>query len=451
MVFDLRKDRSFFKTVLSIAIPVTLQNLISVSVNMADTIMLGVLGEIELSASSIGGQLFFIFMVIMLGLGGGANVMCAQYFGKEDIKSIHKILSFTYIISIILALLFLSIGLFFPKAFMIIFTNDNLVIEKGITYMRISCISYIFFCITIISTSVLRSIKKVKIPVLINIISLIINVSLNYVLILGNFGFTPMGIKGAAIATLIARICECLLIIVYMRFFENTIKYRLKYMKEIDHKIREKYIEVTTPIFFNELCWTIGSSIITLIVARMGTNVVAANSINNVSYQIALLFIQGLSSASSVIIGNTIGNGNYEKAKYYAKIITLLSILCGIFASLSIFIMREVLVNFYNVSETTKLIAKDIMIATSIVILFKSLSSNLLFGILRGGGDNKFVFKYEMISLWLLAIPLGVTGAFYFNFSVPVVFILLKSDEILKGMIGYFRVNKGNWINDVTV
>ena len=439
----LSKEKNFYKAILSIVIPITFQNLISVSVNMADTIMLGTLGEIELSASSIGGQLFFILMVLLMGIGSGANVMCAQYFGKEDKININKILSLAYLLAILLSLSCLIIA-------MMIFTSDNKVIEKGIIYMRISSLSYVFFSITMISTSVLRSIKKVKIPALINMISLIINVISNYILILGKFNFTPIGIKGAAIATVIARICECILIIIYIRFFENNINYRISYMHSISEKLRRQYIKVATPIFLNEFCWTIGSTIITLIVSRMGINVVAANSINNVAYQIALLFIQGLSSASSVIIGNTIGEGDYEKVKSYANTIIILSMLCGIMSSSFILLTKDIIVNFYNVSEETKLIAKDIMIATSVVILFKSLSSNLLFGILRGGGD-KFVFKYEMITLWFLAIPLGILSAFYLNFSVPLIFIMLKSDEILKGILGYFRIKRGNWINDVTI
>ena len=202
----LSKEKNFYKAILSIVIPITFQNLISVSVNMADTIMLGTLGEIELSASSIGGQLFFILMVLLMGIGSGANVMCAQYFGKEDKININKILSLAYLLAILLSLSCLIIALFFPKIFMMIFTSDNKVIEKGIIYMRISSLSYVFFSITMISTSVLRSIKKVKIPALINMISLIINVILNYILILGKFNFIPIGIKGAAIATVIARI-----------------------------------------------------------------------------------------------------------------------------------------------------------------------------------------------------------------------------------------------------
>ena len=233
----LSKEKNFYKAILSIVIPITFQNLISVSVNMADTIMLGTLGEIELSASSIGGQLFFILMVLLMGIGSGANVMCAQYFGKEDKININKILSLAHLLAILLSLSCLIIALFFPKIFMMIFTSDNKVIEKGIIYMRISSLSYVFLSIIMISTSVLRSIKKVKIPALINMISLIINVILNYILILGKFNFTPIGIKGAAIATVIARICECILIIIYIRFFENNINYRISYMHSISEKL----------------------------------------------------------------------------------------------------------------------------------------------------------------------------------------------------------------------
>ena len=335
----LSRDKNFYKTILSIVLPITFQNLISVSVNMADTIMLGTLGEVELTASSIGGQLFFILMVLIMGISSGANVMCAQYFGKEDRENINKVLSLAYILGVILSLIALMIALFFPKVFMMIFTTDIRVIEKGITYLKISSLSYIFFSITIISSSVLRSVKKVKIPALINVISLIINVTLNYILILGNLGFRPMGIKGAAIATVVARICECILMIIYIKFFENTLNYKVS--NNINKELKKQYIKVTTPIFLNELCWTIGSSIITLIVSRMGTNVVAANSINNVSYQLSLLFVQGLSSASSVIIGNTIGTGDYQKVRSYANTIVILSIFCGLIASSSIIFMRD--------------------------------------------------------------------------------------------------------------
>lgn len=444
------KDKLFYKSIIDISIPIAIQNLITVSVNMADTVMLGRLGEVELSAAAIANHLFFILMVLMFGISGGSNVMCSQYYGKKDIKSIHKIVTITYWLSIALSILFVLVAMVMPGAFMKLFTDDVAVISMGEKYIRIVSISYVFYSLTVSTVGVLRSVKTVKIPMIIHSISLFINIFLNYILIFGRFGISPLGIKGAAIATVISRIIEFFIIFIYIIFKESKVKYRLNYVLKIDKLIFNDYIKVTSPIFFNELCWSVGSSMISIIVGRMGTSVVAANSINNVVNQFATLFIQGLSSASSVIIGNTIGRGNYNKVKEYANTISVLSIIVGIISALIIYFCKDVILGFYNISQETKLISKEIMTATAIVALFRSLSSNLMMGVLRGGGDNKYVFKYEMIFMWGLSIPLGFISAFVFNLPIPIVFFLLKSDEILKGIVGFIRVKSGNWINDVT-
>ncbi len=444
------KDKLFYKSIIDISIPIAIQNLITVSVNMADTVMLGRLGEVELSAAAIANHLFFILMVLMFGISGGSNVMCSQYYGKKDIKSIHKIVTITYWLSIALSILFVLVAMVMPGAFMKLFTDDVAVISMGEKYIRIVSISYVFYSLTVSTVGLLRSVKTVKIPMIIHSISLFINIFLNYILIFGRFGISPLGIKGAAIATVISRIIEFFIIFIYIIFKESKVKYRLNYVLKIDKLIFNDYIKVTSPIFFNELCWSVGSSMISIIVGRMGTSVVAANSINNVVNQFATLFIQGLSSASSVIIGNTIGMGNYNKVKEYANTISILSIIVGIISALIIYFCKDVILGFYNISQETKLISKEIMTATAIVALFRSLSSNLMMGVLRGGGDNKYVFKYEMIFMWGLSIPLGFISAFVFNLPIPIVFFLLKSDEILKGIVGFIRVKSGNWINDVT-
>lgn len=444
------KDKLFYKSIIDISIPIAIQNLITVSVNMADTVMLGRLGEVELSAAAIANHLFFILMVLMFGISGGSNVMCSQYYGKKDIKSIHKIVTITYWLSIALSILFVLVAMVMPGAFMKLFTDDVAVISMGEKYIRIVSISYVFYSLTVSTVGLLRSVKTVKIPMIIHSISLFINIFLNYILIFGRFGISPLGIKGAAIATVISRIIEFFIIFIYIIFKESKVKYRLNYVLKIDKLIFNDYIKVTSPIFFNELCWSVGSSMISIIVGRMGTSVVAANSINNVVNQFATLFIQGLSSASSVIIGNTIGRGNYKKVKEYANTISILSIIVGIISASIIYFCKDVILGFYNISQETKLISKEIMTATAIVALFRSLSSNLMMGVLRGGGDNKYVFKYEMIFMWGLSIPLGFISAFVFNLPIPIVFFLLKSDEILKGIVGFIRVKSGNWINDVT-
>ena len=446
----LTRDRSFYKNALNIAIPIALQNLITFSVSMADTVMVGRLGEINLSSVAIANHLQFILMVLIFGVGGGASVMASQYYGKKDIDSIHKVMSIMYRLCIIITIIFILIAIFIPKQFMNIYTTDKEVILQGIKYLKIISISYIFYSITNCTISVLRSVKTVRISLLVYSISLIVNIFFNYVFIFGKFGIKPMGVQGAAIATVISRFSEFITTLIFIIYFEKKINLKFKNLIKLDSKVIKVFTKTSTPIILNELFWAIGSSMISIIVGRLGREVVAGNSINNVTNQFATLFIFGLSSASSVIIGNTIGKGDYEKAKEYANTICILSFVMGILSGAIILLLRPFIVNLYNVSDYTKYIAKQIMISTAILAIFKSSSSNVMMGVLRGGGDNKFVFITEMIFMWLVSIPLGFYGAFVLKLPVFIVFLIIRSDEILKSIAGLLRVRSGKWIVDIT-
>ncbi|SCI71630.1 Multidrug-efflux transporter [uncultured Clostridium sp.] len=446
----LTRDSSFYKSIFSISLPIATQNLITFAISMVDTIMLGRLGEISLSASAIGNNIFFILAVIIFGVGSASSVMGAQYFGKKDIKSIHKIMAIMYRICLLLAIFFTFISFFFSKQLISIFTDDKLVIVEGTTYLRIISLGYILYALTSCTITILRSVKTIKISLLVYSVALVVNIFLNWVLIFGNLGFPALGVAGAAIATVLSRCSEILVILIFMSKFESKIKFKFKHLKLLDKVMFKDFIKVSTPIILNEFFWAIGSSMICIIVARMGTNVVAANSINNVVNQFATLFIHGLSSASSVIIGNTVGEGDKQKVMEYANTICVLSIFMGILAGLTIYFLRPIAVNLYNISDDTKAIACEIMIATSIVSIFRALSANILMGILRGGGDNRFVFWLEMSFLWFIAIPLGFIAAFVLKLPIVLVFLIIRSDEILKSFIGAFRVIRGKWIHDVT-
>lgn len=446
----LTKDKSFYKSALNIAIPIALQNLITFSVSMADTVMVGSLGEVNLSATAIANHLQFILMVLIFGVGGGASVMASQYYGKKDIDSIHKVMAIMYRLCIAITIIFILIATLIPSQFMNIFTTDKQVILQGVKYLRIIAISYIFYSLTNCTISVLRSVKTVKISLIVYSISLCVNIFFNWVFIFGKFGIRPMGIQGAAIATVISRLTEFTTILIFIIYFEKKIQLRIRDLTKLDNVIIKVFAKTSTPIILNELFWAIGSSMISIIVGRMGTEVVAGNSINNVTNQFATLFIFGLSSASSVIIGNNIGKGDYEKVKEYANTICILSFIMGILSAIIILILRPIIVNLYNVSDYTKHIAKQIMISTAILSVFKSASSNIMMGILRGGGDNKFVFITEMIFMWLVAIPFGFLIAFVLKLPVFIVFLIIRSDEVFKSIAGVFRVMGGKWIVDVT-
>ncbi len=444
------RDKRFYKLLFSIALPIAVQNLITFMVSMVDTLMVGALGEIQLSAVSIANNLFFVLTILMFGLAGGSNIMISQYWGKGNVKTIHKILAIMYRVCLLITGIFIFIALFLPKYFMGIFTTDKAVIDFGASYLRIVCIGYLFYSITNCTIMMLRSVKTVSISIIVYTASLVVNSILNWIFIFGNLGAPELGIRGAAIATICARITEFSIVLVFMFIYERKIGLKIEHLLKLDKEILKDYVGLCTPVLCNELLWAIGASMISVIVGRMGTEVVAANSINGVAHQFVTVFIFGMSNATAVIIGNTIGEGKKEKAKEYAYSIGIFSVVMGCISGLMILLIKPFVVNFYNVSYSTKLIAMEIMTVTSGIIVFQSLASNFMMGVLRGGGDAKFVLINDLIFMWLVAIPGGFFVAFVLELPVALVFLVIKCDEILKSLTSVYRVISGKWINDVT-
>ncbi|EOU1117716.1 MATE family efflux transporter [Clostridium perfringens] len=444
------RDKRFYRLLFSIALPIAVQNLITFMVSMVDTLMVGALGEIQLSAVSIANNLFFVLTILMFGLAGGSNIMISQYWGKGNVKTIHKILAIMYRVCLLITGIFIFIALFLPKYFMGIFTTDKAVIDFGASYLRIVCIGYLFYSITNCTIMMLRSVKTVSISIIVYIASLVVNSILNWIFIFGNLGAPELGIRGAAIATVCARITEFSIVLVFMFIYERKIGLKIEHLLKLDKEILKDYVGLCTPVLCNELLWAIGASMISVIVGRMGTEVVAANSINGVAHQFVTVFIFGMSNATAVIIGNTIGEGKKEKAKEYAYSIGIFSVVMGCISGLMILLIKPFVVNFYNVSYSTKLIAMEIMTVTSGIIVFQSLASNFMMGVLRGGGDAKFVLINDLIFMWLVAIPGGFFVAFVLELPVALVFLVIKCDEILKSLTSVYRVISGKWVNDVT-
>ncbi|GAA0089966.1 MATE family efflux transporter [Clostridium perfringens] len=444
------RDRRFYRLLFSIALPIAVQNLITFMVSMVDTLMVGALGEIQLSAVSIANNLFFVLTILMFGLAGGSNIMISQYWGKGNVKTIHKILAIMYRVCLLITGIFIFIALFLPKYFMGIFTTDKAVIDFGASYLRIVCIGYLFYSITNCTIMMLRSVKTVSISIIVYTASLVVNSILNWIFIFGNLGAPELGIRGAAIATVCARITEFSIVLVFMFIYERKIGLKIEHLLKLDKEILKDYVGLCTPVLCNELLWAIGASMISVIVGRMGTEVVAANSINGVAHQFVTVFIFGMSNATAVIIGNTIGEGKKEKAKEYAYSIGIFSVVMGCISGLMILLIKPFVVDFYNVSYSTKLIAMEIMTVTSGIIVFQSLASNFMMGVLRGGGDAKFVLINDLIFMWLVAIPGGFFVAFVLELPVALVFLVIKCDEILKSLTSVYRVISGKWVNDVT-
>lgn len=450
MFKGLFSDKQLYKMIVSIAIPIALQNLLVFLTQMLDTIMLGELGDIPLTASSLANQVFFVYSLFIYGLAGGAAVLTSQYWGKREIKPIKVIVATVVRLVVVVGVILSLVVYLFPEQIMMIFTKDKEVISAGIEYLRIIFLMYLFFGLSSVITTLFRSVEVVKIAVISNIVSLITNGFLNYVFIFGKFGAPRMEIKGAALATVIAKIAEITIVLIYMFFVDKKLKFNIKDITAKNKLLNQDLIKYCSPVVMNELAWALGITMQSVLFGRMSTNAVSANTIIGVVQQLATLVIFGVANASAIIIGKTIGEGKLELAQQRGRTIKTLAIIIGIIGAIVIFLSRNVMVDFYNVSSETKELAKQMLIITSFVVFFVSNAGVGIVGILRGGGDTKFSLWSEIISLWLVSVPLGFIAGMIFKLPVVVVYALFKSDELVKTIICWVRVSGTKWIRDVT-
>lgn len=445
------RDASFYEKLLAIAVPVALQNLITVGVSMLDTLMLGSLGEVQLSASSLANQRFFMLTVINFGLAGGANVLVAQYWGKGEPEQIKKVLSITYKVSIVISLLFAAGALMAPEAIMAIFTPDAEVIAAGCRYLRVIGWVYPLYALGNNTIMILRAVGTVRISLVVYSVSFVVNVFFNWVFIFGNLGAPRMEIQGAALATAIARVVEFIIVCFFLFRLEDKIRFKMGDFWVRSGAMFQSFVSAATPIIFNDLIWALGNSMITVIMGRMGKEFVAANSINSVVMQFATVAVMGLSSAAAAIIGNTVGAGEYDRARARANTLIYIGALVGAAGGVLIFFVRPFIIGFYNISEVTRGYAMSFMAISSVLVFFQAQSGISMMGTLRGGGDGKFVMVADVIFMWVLCIPLGYMAGLKFGLAAPLVYMIIKCDEILKSALGFWRVRSGKWVKDMTV
>jgi putative MATE family efflux protein len=444
------RDINFRKKLLKIAIPVSLQNLINFSVSAADVIMVGQLGEVELSAVSISAQFTLLYMVVTFGVSGGCGVLAAQYWGANNKKAVRDVFAFMYRIVAFISIFFALSAFFLAENILSFMIQDPEVIAKGVEYLNIISIGYLFFGFASSTVGLLRSTGTVKIAVMTSFFSLIICIVLNYGLIFGNLGLPALGVSGAAISTSVTWFVFLLTTGIYLLKFENNIKFRIKGLFNKNAEIRRQYITHCIPVLINEIGWAIANFILAIIIARMGREVVSANSIGMLLFQFIGIIIFGISGAASTIIGNTIGAGRKEQAQQYAMGLLLLSFFVGIIGAIIIQLIRVPLINFYEISDQARQYALEITNVVSVIVIFKSIAMVSLMGTLRGGGDAKFVLVADIIFMWLLAIPLGAFFGLYLQLPIYLVFIAIRCEDFFKAITVLWRIPSGKWIKEVT-
>ncbi|MDF2685308.1 MAG: efflux family protein [Clostridia bacterium] len=442
------KDKILYKSFFTLTLMIALQNIITYSVNLADNVMIGAYSENALSGVAIVNQIQFLLQLIITGAGEGIVVIASRYWGKKEPDPIRRITGIGMQIALTITLLVWAVVFFFPHQSLALFTDDTAVIEEGAKYLIIVSFTYLLFAITSIFISALRSVETVKIGFVVSLSALVVNICLNYVLIYGKFGFPEMGIEGAAIATLISRIAEFIIIIIFIIFFDKKIKLSIIDFFKIDFNLLKNYIKVSLPIILSGASWGIAMSIQTAILGRL-ESALPASSIANTVFQILTVITYGSASASSVVIGKTIGEGKIGKLKEYVRTLQIIYIFIGLLTGLGIFFSKDLILSFYTISEQTKIIAEQFMMVLSVTVVGTSYQVACLTGIVRGGGDTKFVLFNDLIFMWCLVLPISSIAAFLFGLPPVIVFICLKSDQILKCFVAIFKVNRFKWVKNI--
>ena len=440
----------FYRTVIALVVPMALQNLINVGVTAADVIMLGAVGETALSGASLAGQVQYIMTLFLFGLTSGATVLTAQYWGRGDREAIEKILGMAVTAAVVVTALFTAAALAIPDLLMRIFTSDPAVIAEGVKYLRIVAFYYVLMGITQTYLYIMRSVERVVVATVVYLLSLLCNIILNSIFIFGLLGLPAMGVEGAALGTLCARVLEVALVIGYSRFFNKDIKLRLKYVLHMDRALFRDFMKYALPVVANELMWGLGTAANTAILGHMGSSAVAANSVAQVARQLATVVSFGLSSAAAIYLGKTIGEKRMEHAKAYAKRFVILSIIMGVLGGLIILAAAPVTASALALSGTAKQYLRFMFFVMSYFVVGQAFNTTMVVGIFRSGGDTRFGLILDVSTMWCCSILLGFLAAFVFRLSVPVVYVILMSDEIIKVPVTYRRYRSYKWLRDVT-
>ena len=444
------ENKIFLRNVAVLVIPIALQNLINAAVSAADVIMLGRVSEYALSGASLGGQVQYIMMLIFFGLTSGASVLIAQYWGKKDMKSIEKVLGIAMRFALVIGMLFTVAAFFFAEQIMYIYSNDAMVVSEGVKYIRIVCFSYIIFAFNMVYLNTMRIIERVVVSTVVYSISLVVNIIVNALLIFGLLGLPKLGVVGAAIGTLVARIIEFVIVLIYDRRFNKVLKFRLSYLFERDKVLLRDFIVFSIPVVINELMWGLGTSTNTGILGNLGASVSAASSVAQTLRQLATVVSFGIASAAAIMIGKVIGENKLKLAKEYGKRFIFLTLAAGVLGGLLILAVRPIVLAVFALEPLTKEYMSMMMFVMSYFVVGQAFNTTIIVGILRAGGDTKFGLFLDVSTMWCCSILIGYLAAFVWKLNVTVVYMILMSDEIIKIPISYMRYRSGKWLRNVT-
>ena len=452
----------FYTKVFVLSIPIALQSLITIGVNMLDTMMVASLGDDALSATSLANSFISVFQILCMGLGMGASVLVSRYWGMknsmetEEVESdasraLKQTVCLMLRLNITLAALFALATFLIPDLIMRTYTTDTNIAALGSIYFKYSIPTYFFVGISLVVTIVLRSVGQVFYPLIVSVGAFFVNLSMNYILIFGKFGAPKMGVAGAALGTLIARIFEFTLIMSYLLLVDKRIGFRLNDMLMQTGSLIKEYIRISIPVLISDGILAVGTNSVAMVIGHLGGTFVAANAITSVTQQLSTVVISGVSQAGAIVTGITLGLGDRDKTMKQGYQFFKLGLVLGLISAAFIFFCSDLIIGFYgHVSEETALTAKQLMNAICLIIVFQGTNSIMTKGVLRGGGDTTMLMLTDNIFLWILAIPLGIFAGFYLKLPPFWIYICLKSDQIVKTVWAFLRLRSRKWIKKIS-
>lgn len=450
------KDRNFYLTMLKIAIPIALQSFLSLLVVIADDIMVSSTAQ-GLSAQAAVAQVNSItalFTAALTGLVGGSSVLIAQYWGRQDMERIKRIFAIVLWICVSLSLVVVAVMKLFPTAIvgLVINRGDVQITNLALSYVGIICFSYIPYAVSAALVGMLRTVEVVRITMYAALTTLIVNIGLNYILIFGKLGFPALGVNGAAIATLFARISEMIFVAVYTFRVQRRIDLKVKDFLVIDRAMLKDYGFYGLPVGVTDAQWALIGMLKAAIIGQMGGVFMAANSIANSMANLGTLFTFGLAGGAAVVVGKAVGQGDYATAKKYSQTIQLMFLVIGLIMAGAVFLLRIPFISLYGSAANPEVytLSLQLIAIVAVTMIGTTYHASCFVGINRGGGDSRFVALVDMICGWFVVLPMTLLAAFVWKWPLPFVFLSTRIDQCFKWIIAWIRLRGDKWIKNVT-
>ncbi len=446
----LTREKSFYKNFFSLCLVLVLNNVILLGVNLADNIMLGNYSEAALSGATACNQLQFVFQQLILGVGNTMVMMGSQHWGQKNTDAVKRLANGALICGLFIGGVLFLLATVMPRQLVMIFTDSEEFIAEGIKYLRIIKFTYPVFALTNILLPTLRAVESVRIGFAVSLFTLVTNISLNYILIFGKLGFSAMGSEGAAIATLISRVVELLVVVVYLAVIDRKLKWRLGDLRRFELPAFKLFVITCLPLVLCDGLFGVSTALQTAILGHMNDAAISANSVASTLFQLLKVAAVGCAGAAAVIVGRTIGEGKLEKTKEYAKTMQLIFVGVGLLTGITLFLLRTPIIAAYKISDEAKELANGFLTVLSVTAVGTAYQMPTNTGIVRGGGDAKYVLRMDIISIWGIVLPLSFLAAFVFRWHPVAVIACLNADQVFKSIPAVIKCNRFRWIKKLT-